>query len=479
MHSARTRKSVLRTLRFRLMVWNAAVVVVSACVTLIVLREGVRLTLMRELDQVLRDDLREIELALSEHEDVHTLSEQLDRKDAGHTQHNWFAELISSDNGIRYKSKHAPPSSLAKPSGDRQAQTVGPWRVLSRSMSESNVQIRVGASLELLNADVARLDRFVALAASGVLVIAPLCGYWLAGRATRPLGQIIATTARLRPSQLNERLEIRGTGDELDRLSETFNRLLDRIGSHLQQRRDFLANSAHELRTPLASIRASIEVALAGGRTNQEFEELLTEILEESASLELLVNQLLLLSETETERLKVDKQQVRFDELVEKAMDMFGGVAEYRDVRLDCPALPAAEVRGNPQHLRQVIYNLLDNALKFTPAGGRVGVQLRVDARQESVVFIVRDSGPGIPPDDLPRVFDRFFQGHRPRTGAADKRGTGLGLSICQAIVSTHDGTIDVESRPGDGTCFTVNLPRDPVRGVAGPSLMATAYPTA
>jgi two-component system OmpR family sensor kinase len=100
--------------------------------------------------------------------------------------------------------------------------------------------------------------------------------------------------------------------------------------------------------------------------------------------------------------------------------------------------------------------------MKFTPAGGRVKVQLTVDRQQDVIVFAVRDSGPGIPEDELPHVFDRFFQGHRPRTGTAEKRGTGLGLSICQAIIRAHDGTIEVTSKIGEGTCFTVRLPRGP-----------------
>jgi len=140
-------------------------------------------------------------------------------------------------------------------------------------------------------------------------------------------------------------------------------------------------------------------------------------------------------------------------------MDMFGGVAEFHDIQLACPALSSAVVQGNQQHLRQVIYNLLDNALKFTPAGGRVTVQLHVDSPASFVVFSVRDTGPGISPEDLTRVFDRFFQSHRPRTGTPEKRGTGLGLSICQAIVKAHDGTIEVESQVGVGTKFTVRLP--------------------
>jgi signal transduction histidine kinase len=135
--------------------------------------------------------------------------------------------------------------------------------------------------------------------------------------------------------------------------------------------------------------------------------------------------------------------------------------------------LPSVVVFGNQQHLRQVVYNLLDNALKFTPAGGRVTIQLFADHREETIVFAVRDSGPGIPEDELPHVFDRFFQGRRPRTSAVEKRGTGLGLSICQAIIRAHDGTIEVESKIGEGTCFTVRLPSGGQVGrIANPSLM-------
>lgn len=441
------------------MVWNAVVVIVTACVTLVALREGVRLALLHELDQMLEEDLREIQIALNAHEDDASLYEQLDRKDSGHAQHKWFVELVRSDGRIEYQSKHTPSDTQWDNAGKRAAHTVGEWRLVSQTNRGTGVTIRVGASQGLMQADIARLDRFVILCACGVLIVAPLCGYWLAGQATKPLAQIITITGRLRPSHLEERLQIRGTGDELDRLSETLNRLLDRIGRYLQQRRDFLANSAHELRTPLAAIRSSIEVALVGSRTVGEYEELLTDILEESASLELLVNQLLLLSEAETERLKVIKERVQFDELVERAIDMFGGVAEYREIKLACPALPSAIVQGNRQHLRQVIYNLLDNALKFTPAGGRVTVQLKVNSAQDDIEFSVRDTGPGIPEADLPHVFDRFFQVHRPKTGTAEKRGTGLGLSICQAIVQAHDGTIEVSSKAGDGTRFTVHLP--------------------
>jgi signal transduction histidine kinase len=449
------------------MVWNALVVVVTGVVMLVGLREGVRITLLHELDQLLAEDAHEVELALRRYPstDSKALQEQLDRKALGHSQHKWFVQLSDSRNRVLYQSRQAPPAADLTQPKVRYATTVGDWRFLDHvGGTPDAIRIRVGSSLEMLHADVARLDRFVALATGIILLIAPVCGYWLAGRATRPLNQMIVTMSKLRPSNLDERLAIRGTGDELDRLSLAFNRLFDRIGSYLKERRDSLANAAHELRTPLAAIRSSIEVALASGRPVEEYEELLGEIIEEASSLELLVNQLLLLSETEAEQLRVHKEYVRLDELIDKAMDMFGGVAEYREIQLICPALPRVAVNGNSQHLRQVIYNLIDNSFKFTPAGGQVRVHLAVEGEPPSTVrFAVEDTGQGILADELPHVFDRFFKGTKRRPGSADVRGTGLGLSICHAVVRAHEGKIDVESEPDRRTCFTVRLPVIPL----------------
>lgn len=444
-----------RTLRFRLMTWNALVVLVTAVITLLGVREGVRITLIRELDQLLLEDAREIELAMvsSNSAESPELHAQLDRKDAGHAQHKWFVVLFDAQRNSLYQSQHAPQTLKSPHSVFSTPQTVQDWRVMDRKLDM--VTIRVGSSLQLIRTDIGRIDRLVALAAAVVLLIAPLCGYWLAGRATRPLNTMISTMANVHPSRLDERLPIRGTGDELDRLSAVFNDLLDRIGSYLQEHRDLLANSAHELRTPLAAIRSSVEVALAKDRSGAEYTALLSEIIEESTSFELLVNQLLLLSETGAEQLKVHAELLRFDTLVERAVDMFAGAAEYRHIELRCPPFPEILLRGNPQHLRQVIYNLLDNALKFTGAGGQVELSLRSEAGH--AILTVVDTGRGMATSDLSLVFDRFFRGAS--TNTAEVKGTGLGLSICQAIVRAHNGSIEVASELGKGSCFTVKLP--------------------
>ena len=463
MHFERTEKRT-RTLRFRLMTWNAIVVIVTGIVTLVGLREGVRITLIRELDEVLLEDLNEIQLSLAEFgtAESNALHEQLDRKAQGHSHRKWFAQLSDRAGRILYSSANAPDAkTLATAATTNSATTVQESRILSREGRGSVLlTLRVGASLESIHNDIARIDRLVAVAGGFILLLAPACGYWLAGRATRPLAQIISTMDELHPSNLGERLPILGTGDELDQLSQTFNGLLDRIGIYLQDKRDFLANAAHELRTPVAAIRSSVEVTLAGDRTVAEYEELLREILDESASLGLLINQLLLLSESGVESLKVHHEQVRFDELLEKALDMFSGVAESREIQLSCSTTMPLVVNGNSQHLRQVVYNLIDNAIKFTSAGGSVVTELRTDESGQQAMLRVQDSGCGIPPDDLIHVFDRFFRGDRARRRDLETRGTGLGLSICQAIVEAHGGTIHIDSCVGSGTLVVVLLPR-------------------
>jgi len=290
-----------------------------------------------------------------------------------------------------------------------------------------------------------------------ITLLAPLGGYWLSGRAIQPLAQIIQQTSNMKPGNIDERLPLRGSGDELDQLSLTINGLLDRIAAYLSQKRDYLANAAHELRSPLAAIRGLVEVALTSERSTPEYINLLNEVMEESTGLGVLVNQLLLLAEGDAGQLALNTQPIPLNQVVKKSMDMFEGVAESQGILLQAPELAAVKVAGDESHLRQLINNLLDNAIKFTPSGGQVTVDL---SRQDGQARLrVADTGSGIPPDELPRIFERFYRGDKSRQHAGDRRGTGLGLAICQAIVAGHHGTIRVESDPGKGSTFTVDLP--------------------
>jgi signal transduction histidine kinase len=262
----------------------------------------------------------------------------------------------------------------------------------------------------------------------------------------------------LQPGNLAARLPLAGTGDELDRLAATLNGLLDRLATHLDRQRAFVANAAHELRSPLAALRTSAEVALSVDRSPEEYRELLADLVEGCEALGVLVTQLLLLAEGEA-GLVGPPVPVRLDLLAEKAVDMFAGIAEQRQVTLRFVFRGIAFVAGNDTHMRQVVNNLVDNAIKFTPAGGLVEVEVQGGSGPRPCVLRIRDSGVGIPPENLPHVFERFYRGDKARGRDPRGGGTGLGLSICQALVVAHGGIIELESAPGRGTTVTVQLP--------------------
>ena len=460
-----------RSLRFRIAGWNAFVVFATATVLLIGVRQGVKAALVVEIDEQLKEDLNELALTIQTLDklDLPLLEQQLERKASGHEDLGWFVRLIGEERNLIWESRKPQQAGSQRPTWESEM-TGAPdesHRVKSRKLDPPVAQIneiQVGCSLVLTSDELARIDSNAINAFLVLCAAAPLIGFWLASRAIRPLAEITDTARRIDANQLAERLPQRGTGDELDRLSSTLNGLLDRVAQQQRARRDFLANSAHELRSPLAAIRSSVEVALLAPRSGEEYEQLLQELIDESTSLEQLVNQLLLLAETDAERLSVQAAPVRFDELVRKAVNMFEAVADTRSIRLTSVPFPEVVVAGNVQHLRQVVNNLLDNALKFTPDGGTVRVSITQDLSQAQMTLTVQDSGCGIPASDLPHIFDRFFRGERFRARHGPIGGTGLGLSICEGIVSGHQGTIHAESVMGQGTSLIVTFPTLPAQ---------------
>jgi signal transduction histidine kinase len=453
------------TLRFRLSAWNTAVVVVTALMALIAVREGLRYTLIREADQLLLEDLAELSLAVQEfYPDVEQIHEEMNRKAKGHEQRNLFVQILDRQGTDVWSSIHTPRTMMVRSAfaADLLPQTIDGYRVAQREVALPALPaytLRVGASLAYVEQDIAKLTQLMLLVGAALLIAAPLGGYWLAGRATQPLGQIIHTAANLHPSQLEERLPVRQSGDELDQLSATINGLLDRIAAYLQHNRELTANAAHELRSPLAAIRSTVEVALNAPRTPQEYQELLCDIVEQTSDLSHLVNQLLLLAETDTTDARSRKDAVRLDQLAARAVDMFQGVAEERGIQLRCPELTPLTVLGDASRLREVINNLIDNSLKFTPAGGAVRVSLELDAPTHLARLSVLDTGAGIAAEDLPHIFERFYRGDRSRARESPTRGNGLGLAICLAVVESYGGRIAVESTAGRGSLFVVTLP--------------------
>jgi len=456
-------KTVFGTLRARLTLWNTAVVLVLVAVPLVGVREGLRQILVSGLDEFLEEEMADIKEEVYERsskgEDVNAW---LNNKALNHPRRRLFVQLFSPSGELLWSSEHTPHEEWTQQfQGIKAGAPVvcGEYRMLRQPLDEPRLVIRIGVSTRRITRDLADFTYAVLVIGGTALILTPGAGYLLAGRATRPVSQLIDTASRLHPARLAERLPLSGTNDELDRLSETINGLLDRIAGYLEQNRKFNENAAHELRTPLAAIQSALEVTLLRDRTADEYKEGVLVLLDEVNQLRVLVNKLLLLAESDAGQLCPVREPIRLDRIVQNAAEMFSAAAEAKGVDLYVGRLDAATLVADPSALRQVVNNLLDNAIKYTTAGGRVVAEVKCEEFSGECALRVRDSGIGITAGDLPNIFQRFYRADKSRTRDRVQRGSGLGLSICRAIVEAHAGTIRLESAPGAGTAVTVRLP--------------------
>lgn len=442
---------------------------ITAAISIAVVHQAMRWAMSQSLDAMLIEDAEEIKLTLRDLSyESSELRDEFNRRARGHRRHEWYCKLFDGKGDLLWRSVNAPEKTLAvlEEVPIRVRTTADVRQVTLRIDQGGPVHwIRVGASMDPLLQELRVFDRIVFFAIILTLCAAPLLGWYLSGRELEPLHDMVTTASRLTPNELSARLPIRGEHSELDRLAITVNRLLDRIAEYVAEKRDFLADSAHELRTPLAAIRATGDIALSSERSASECRDLVVHIVEQTDSLSMIVNQLLLLSESSMPTNSSVRRKFNLNEIVVKSVDIFQAVAETKGVSLSVEHIAQAELMGNRDQWIQVLNNLIDNALKYTPLGGRVTVSLSTIISDQSdpavtmARLIVRDTGIGIEEDDMPKVFQRFFRADRSRTRLADVPGTGLGLSICKAVVESHGGTIQCESKLGVGTTFEVNVP--------------------
>ena len=295
-----------------------------------------------------------------------------------------------------------------------------------------------------------------------------IIGWWMAGRALRPVNDVANTAQRITSSNLAVQIPVRGSGDELDQLIEAFNRMTERLDQSFQQTRQFSTDVSHELRTPLTAIRGQLEVALMAATTPEQYQEAIATALEDVERLSQTIRALLLLSHAESGQLALHKQIVNLSEVAEDIVDQFGIPAESVNVRLRCDVPAGIRAEVDRIQIERLISNLVSNAVKYTRAGGEVKVQLQNS--QYQVHLLVADTGVGIPREHLPYIFDRFYrvpEADRPPGSSPAERGLGLGLSFVAWIVRAHNGMIDVESEPGVGTNFTVCLPKGRAAGAS------------
>ena len=298
-----------------------------------------------------------------------------------------------------------------------------------------------------------------------VFAIAAMGGWWLAHRALSPVDKMTREARSINARDLKARLSVPCTGDELQRLAEAWNELLSRIESSVHGVTRFTADAAHELRTPVAVIRASADLAVRQERTPDSYRQTLRKIQHESERMTELLDQLLLLARGDAAQWQFRFDAVLVGTVIEQLKEVVSPLAESKKIFLEWNVpKQAGLVWADESAIRRLVLILADNALKFTPAGGRVSVRLEIHS--ERCVLEVQDTGCGIAPDHLPHVFERFYRADPARTAG---EGAGLGLAIARTIVEAHQGTIEATPAPGSGTVIRVVLPSVASRELALP----------
>jgi signal transduction histidine kinase len=313
--------------------------------------------------------------------------------------------------------------------------------------------IQVGRSTEAREDILSRFRAALGLVTLSIFLIGLTGGALATQSALRPIRQLIDAVQRIiTTGRTDARVPLGDTHDAIDELTKLFNAMLDRIEGLVTGMRGALDNVSHDLRTPMTHLRGSAELALAGPADLDRYREALADCVEEADRVLVMLTTLMDISEAESGAIELHRETVRLVEIVDRAMDLYRDAAEVKGVTLEAQA--DRDVWASIDRLRfeQVAANLLDNAIKYTPAGGRVDISV---ARENShAVMRVRDTGIGIPPAEQPRIWQRLFRGDQSRT----ERGLGLGLSLVKAVVEAHGGTVSVDSTPGSGSTFTVSL---------------------
>jgi len=290
-----------------------------------------------------------------------------------------------------------------------------------------------------------------------VLLLASAGGYFLARKSLAPIASMNSQTQRISAENLSARLDVTNSRDELGRLATTINDLLARLENAFKEQQRFIADASHELRTPLAVLRGETEVALGKTRTVDEYQQSLSLIQDEAERLSRIVEDLFILARQPINtRAALNKERVSLNEAVRDCARAAQVLAFRKGVRLKVENdSPSIDLNGDEDLIKRMLLNLLDNAVKYTPAGGEISLAL---VRQNgNAEIVVRDTGVGIPAEAQPRVFDRFYRVDKAR--ARTMGGAGLGLSIAQWIVEIHGGSINLTSTPGHGSTFTIVLP--------------------
>jgi len=464
-----------RTLAFRLTAWYvlaalALVIFATASLYFVLVKE-----LQKSTDLFLADKLNVLRTMLRERpDDWDGLKEEIELESAARRYQQFYIRLLDEQNvPLLTTPEMAEQLDLALLASQTQGRPQRAQRMLGKngtlfyvmstavavgnSSHKDTVQIAIDVSQE--ESLLARYRQRFWVILLATLAIFPLIGYQIARRSIRPVREVATTARHISSTNLHERIHSEGYPSELASLADTFNTMLDGLEESFNRISRFSADIAHDLRTPVNNIRGEAEVALARARTVEEYREVLGSCLEEAVRLSDLIGDLLFLARAESPLAHLHRESINVGDLLSGIREYYEASAADRGVSLST-AVPNGPVIAQLDRtlLQRAVGNLVSNALAHTPPGKSVVLGTAIEP--SSIRIDVSDSGTGIPPEALPRVFDRFFRVDESRSQASG--GTGLGLAIVQSIMVLHGGNVEISSKVGQGTQVTLRVPLSP-----------------
>jgi heavy metal sensor kinase len=431
--------------------------------------------LIKEVDRLLLDETDELSDVLSQ---IPGGVEGLKNFEAGvgsRTFYPIYFEVLAADNTLLYMSEgfrtiqysqyRMNESVMANVQGGRKvSETIHspvrrtPYRFISSPVYKDGrlaYIVQLGTSLRFVRKSLSHFKGNILAVFPIILVLGSLGGWILARRSLTPIGYIASKAQTMTSKSLSERLIPRGTGDEMDDLIETINGMISRLEESFKRMAEFTADVSHELKTPLCALKGEAEVLLSKGRLAEEYQEGLAHFIERFDQLNRMINDLILLSKSDSSQVELKMDSVRLDLLINGIGDIFQILAQQKNIALEIDPIQETVIIGDKIRLQQLFTNLIDNAIKFTPEKGSIWITS--EKNRGNVLVQVKDTGIGISQEEQENIFKRFYRVDKSRS--KETGGVGLGLSIAEWIAQAHHGRIEIESELNKGSTFIVYLP--------------------
>jgi len=455
----------------KMTLWYVLTFSVSALMICTFLYFGLRYRLLKEIDQFLLDETKEMEKVLSETQKETYFLMRFEDEVMSRKYYPFFFQILNKNGEPLYTSKGFQEIKYvsnervlmnARKGKETREEIHAPgrtktFRIISTPFEtggELTHIIQIGTHLHFVRKNLSDFRNNTLAVLPVILILGALGGWVLARRSLSPIGYIASKAQSITSQNLSERLVLRGTRDEMDDLIRTINGMISRLESSFKRMAEFTADVSHETKTPICAMRGEAEVLLSKRRSVEEYQEGLAHFIEQFDRLNQMINSLILLSKFDATQVELKMAPLRLDLLIEDICSLFQVLAEQKGIALDFRAAEEVTVMGDKVHLQQLFTNLIDNAIKYTSKGS---IHITLEKNKEHILLKVQDTGIGIPSEEQENIFKRFYRVDKSRS--RETGGVGLGLSISEWIVHAHHGRIEVNSELNKGSTFTVQLP--------------------